>query len=244
MKKGGAKVIGSRAAEVIAQHRVFIRDTVRHFGVRSADVDDVTQEVFQAVTGSLARLEIRKSDSVGKWLQEICYRQAMNHFRVSWRWTMAIVAGIAICLLVACVVLLIAIFRRVGFVADSFAASLDEMDKAGERQSAEQIQHRDATAAITVAAIREVGGAIVGELKKGARERRRAIEQLERLAPYSARPFCDSVDRPDFEEPASGAVLEGSSVRPGSFLLPPDAPTPRSGYPLWELLGEGEERRP
>ncbi|MEZ4298438.1 MAG: sigma-70 family RNA polymerase sigma factor [Polyangiaceae bacterium] len=89
MKKGETKMVDGRAAEVIAQHRVFIRNTVRHFGVRSADVDDVTQEVFQAVNGSLARLEIRKSDSLGKWLQEICHRQAMNHFRGSWRWRRA-----------------------------------------------------------------------------------------------------------------------------------------------------------
>ncbi|MEZ4298437.1 MAG: hypothetical protein R3B70_26030 [Polyangiaceae bacterium] len=153
---------------------------------------------------------------------------------------MAIVAGIAIFLLVACGVLLLAIFRRLGFILDCFG----EMSEAGERHSAEQIQHRDATAAITVAAIREVGGAVVGELKKAARERRLAFERMERLAPYSARPSADSVDDPDLEEPALGGVINGSSVRPGSFQLPPDAPTPRSGYPLWELLSEREERRP
>jgi len=80
-----AEVDGSPEAEVarlVAEHGRFVFLTLRRFGVRGADVEDLAQEVFVV---ALRRLHTRDpSARVTAWLWGVCMRIAANHRRSAW----------------------------------------------------------------------------------------------------------------------------------------------------------------
>lgn len=157
---------------------------------------------------------------------------------------MAVVGGLVVTLCGVCLVLLAAIHRRLGCLSASAEA-------AAQHRAEEDRKHREATAAIAVAAVREVGGAIVRELQRAADERRAAVQHLMQsgLGPDSRPMEYKSVlrDAPmPWDVPCAADALPASQPRPvltpGASTLPPDAPTPRSGYPVaaWRAEPEGD----
>jgi RNA polymerase sigma-70 factor (ECF subfamily) len=65
--------------EIFAQHASFVWRTLRHLGVRDADLEDVTQEVFMVVHHRLDAYDER--DKLRSWLYAICSRVAKAHIR-------------------------------------------------------------------------------------------------------------------------------------------------------------------
>ena len=150
---------------------------------------------------------------------------------------MAIVGGLVVTLIGVGVVLLAAILVRVR----RLAASAEE---AASARAEEDRKHREATAAIMLAAVREVGSAVVRELRRAADERRATVERLMHggLGPDFGPLDPPRVSRPvpPWEMTPAGSAppppMEGSTATPGTSTLPPDAPTPRSGYPVSDWL--------
>lgn len=64
---------------VFDEHARYVIRTLRHFGVREADVEDVAQEVFVAVHRKLPEFEGRSK--LRTWLYAICLRVASDHRR-------------------------------------------------------------------------------------------------------------------------------------------------------------------
>jgi len=64
---------------VFDEYAPFVWRTLRHFGVRDADIEDVCQEVFIAVHRKLEGFEGRSS--LRTWLYGICARTASDHRR-------------------------------------------------------------------------------------------------------------------------------------------------------------------
>jgi RNA polymerase sigma-70 factor, ECF subfamily len=65
--------------EIFDEHAPFVWRTLRHLGVREADLPDVCQEVFVAVHRKLDGFEGRSS--LRTWLYGICLRTASDHRR-------------------------------------------------------------------------------------------------------------------------------------------------------------------
>jgi RNA polymerase sigma-70 factor (ECF subfamily) len=65
--------------EVFDEYAPFVWRTLRHFGVRDADLEDVCQEVFVAVHRKLTSFEGRSS--LRTWLYGICMRTASDFRR-------------------------------------------------------------------------------------------------------------------------------------------------------------------
>lgn len=65
--------------EVFDEYAPFVWRTVRHFGVRDADLEDVCQEVFVAVHRKLESFEGRST--LRTWLYGICMRTASDYRR-------------------------------------------------------------------------------------------------------------------------------------------------------------------
>jgi DNA-directed RNA polymerase specialized sigma24 family protein len=65
--------------EVFDEHAPFVWRTLRHLGIRDADLPDVCQEVFVAVHRKLEGFEGRSS--LRTWLYGICLRTASDHRR-------------------------------------------------------------------------------------------------------------------------------------------------------------------
>lgn len=72
-----AEKLGVR--EIFEQHAAFVWRSLRHLGVRDADLEDVTQEVFVVVHRRLSSYDER--DKVRSWLYAICIRVARAHVR-------------------------------------------------------------------------------------------------------------------------------------------------------------------
>jgi RNA polymerase sigma-70 factor, ECF subfamily len=64
---------------VFDEHARYILRTLRHLGVREADVEDVAQEVFVTVHRKLPEFEGRSK--LRTWLYAICLRVASDHRR-------------------------------------------------------------------------------------------------------------------------------------------------------------------
>lgn len=64
-------------SEVFREYAAFVWRTVRYLGVREADVEDVSQEVFLVVHRKLGEFEGRSS--LRTWLYGICLRVARDH---------------------------------------------------------------------------------------------------------------------------------------------------------------------
>ncbi len=64
---------------IFDEHARYVIRTLRHLGVREADVDDVAQEVFVTVHRKLAEFEGRAK--LRTWLYAICLRVASDHRR-------------------------------------------------------------------------------------------------------------------------------------------------------------------
>jgi len=64
---------------VFDEHARYIIRTLRHLGVREADVEDVAQEVFVTVHRKLPEFEGRSK--LRTWLYAICLRVASDHRR-------------------------------------------------------------------------------------------------------------------------------------------------------------------
>lgn len=67
------------AGELFQRHAAFVWRTLRHLGVRDADLEDVTQEVFVVVHNRLGGYDER--DKVRSWLYAICSRIAKAYLR-------------------------------------------------------------------------------------------------------------------------------------------------------------------
>jgi RNA polymerase sigma-70 factor (ECF subfamily) len=67
------------ACQVFERHAAFVWRTLRHLGVRDADLEDVTQEVFMVVHNRLRGYDER--DKIRSWLYAICSRVAKAHVR-------------------------------------------------------------------------------------------------------------------------------------------------------------------
>jgi RNA polymerase sigma-70 factor (ECF subfamily) len=65
--------------ELFDEYAPFVWRTVRHLGVRQADIEDVCQEVFCVVHRKLASFEGRSS--IRTWMYGICLRVASDHRR-------------------------------------------------------------------------------------------------------------------------------------------------------------------
>jgi RNA polymerase sigma-70 factor (ECF subfamily) len=63
--------------EIFQSYAAFVWRTLRYMGVREADLDDVSQEVFLVVHRKLAEFEGRST--VRTWLYGICMRVAKDH---------------------------------------------------------------------------------------------------------------------------------------------------------------------
>jgi RNA polymerase sigma-70 factor (ECF subfamily) len=68
--------------DLFERYAAFVWRTVRHLGVRPADVPDVVQEVFLVVHRQLPGFEGRST--VRTWLYGICLRVASQHRRRAW----------------------------------------------------------------------------------------------------------------------------------------------------------------
>lgn len=66
-------------AEVYEQHAAFVWRSLRRLGVRDADLEDVTQDVFVVVHRKLKDFDGRST--VKTWLFGICLRTASDHRR-------------------------------------------------------------------------------------------------------------------------------------------------------------------
>jgi RNA polymerase sigma-70 factor, ECF subfamily len=64
---------------VFDEHASYVIRTLRHFGVKEADVEDVAQEVFVTVHRKLPEFEGRSK--LRTWLYAICLRVASDHRR-------------------------------------------------------------------------------------------------------------------------------------------------------------------
>jgi RNA polymerase sigma-70 factor, ECF subfamily len=64
---------------VFDEHARYVIRTLRHLGIREADVDDVAQEVFVTVHRKLPEFEGRSK--LRTWLYAICLRVASDHRR-------------------------------------------------------------------------------------------------------------------------------------------------------------------
>ena len=64
---------------IFDEHARYVIRTLRHLGVREADVEDVAQEVFVTVHRKLAEFEGRSK--LRTWLYAICLRVASDHRR-------------------------------------------------------------------------------------------------------------------------------------------------------------------
>jgi RNA polymerase sigma-70 factor, ECF subfamily len=64
---------------VFDEHARYVIRTLRHLGIKEADVDDVAQEVFVTVHRKLAEFEGRSK--LRTWLYAICLRVASDHRR-------------------------------------------------------------------------------------------------------------------------------------------------------------------
>jgi RNA polymerase sigma-70 factor (ECF subfamily) len=75
----GTLPIVRTADEVFREHGAFVFRLLRRLGVRDADLDDLTQDVFVIVHRSLDRYEER--NQMRSWLYRICVREASRHRR-------------------------------------------------------------------------------------------------------------------------------------------------------------------
>ena len=128
--------------------------------------------------------------------------------------------------LLGCIVgLLVAIYMRRSRDTDRVIETLDRI--AEERRT-----HTDATATVFLKEGRVLAQAILKEMQKAAKERRELIE------------IARDWDHPpeSGEGPLSGPESDARPITtPGASTLPPDAPTPQSGYSLPELLRSTKE---
>jgi RNA polymerase sigma-70 factor, ECF subfamily len=69
-------------AGIFAQHGDFVWRTLQRLGVREADLEDVTQEVFLVVGRQLRWFE--GHSKITTWLYGICVRVASTHRRRAW----------------------------------------------------------------------------------------------------------------------------------------------------------------
>jgi RNA polymerase sigma-70 factor, ECF subfamily len=65
--------------QVFDEHARYVIRTLRHFGIKEADVEDVAQEVFVTVHRKLPEFEGRSK--LRTWLYAICLRVASDHRR-------------------------------------------------------------------------------------------------------------------------------------------------------------------
>ncbi len=139
---------------------------------------------------------------------------------------MDILLSVIIFLLGCLVGLLVLIFVRRSRDTDRVIETLD-------RIAEEQRTHADATATVFLREGRLLAQAILKEMQKAAKERRELMEIAK--ADWDSPPESG-------EEPVSGPESDSRPITtPGASTLPPDAPTPLSGYPLGELLGKIRE---
>ncbi len=110
----------------------------------------------------------------------------------------------------------------------------DRIIEAAARIADDERRHRDAIATVQLKEVRTLGHALLREMKVAARERNRLMAFVEGdpdSAPVSS------------EGRTSAPDSEARPVTtPGASTLPPDAPTPQTGYSLTELLRPGQEQ--
>lgn len=155
---------------------------------------------------------------------------------------MAVIGGMIVLLLGLSLVLLGALWVRLGQLAATAEA-------AERKRTEEDRKHRDAVGAVVVAAVREVGRAIVQELQRAADERRETVRRLvgaplgpdseptrAQPSPRSAVPLAWTAP----PAPRCASTSLRASAKPDASPLPSEAPTPRSGYPLADLFAHPE----
>jgi RNA polymerase sigma-70 factor (ECF subfamily) len=72
-------VVASEVVAIVREHGPFVWRTLRFMGVREADLEDASQEVFIVVCRKLDEFEARSS--LRTWLRGICVRKAAAYRR-------------------------------------------------------------------------------------------------------------------------------------------------------------------
>ena len=158
-------------------------------------------------------------------------------------YVMGLLTFLVACHLVVVVAVLFRFWHIREEITDQVAGHLAGMDAAVAARAAEDRKHRDATSAIIVNAIRQVGSGVVKELRRQAHQRQAMVQELvggtpRGLASREEWPTT-SVGAPECDEPPVSTERR-AAVMPGASTLPSDAPTPLSGYPVGAWLAEAE----
>jgi hypothetical protein len=137
---------------------------------------------------------------------------------------LAVVGGVVVFLMGCCLLVLVVIALRLGRLVDILQVSARRLARPDKGR-------RRAARASLVRELRAVRRAVVGELRQQARERRATLARLvgEERTPLEPIP----ASAPPTSRPRA-------LVKPGVFSLPPDAPTPPSGYAVSALLSGPE----
>lgn len=128
-------------------------------------------------------------------------------------------------LLLCCAGLLALLFLRRSRDADRV---IEAMEKVAEGHR----EHLSAVATVMLNSEQQGVREVLKELRKAAKDRRELMDYV----------MTDWGGPESGEQPLSGDGGPSGTV-PGASTLPPDAPTPQSGFPVGELLREAGERR-
>lgn len=110
----------------------------------------------------------------------------------------------------------------------------DRMIEAAAQIAEEQRKHRDAIATVQLKEARLFGQALLREMRVAADDRRRLMAFVE--GDHDSAPVSSDGHTPSPDSDARPITM------PGASTLPPDAPTPQTGYSLPELLRQRQEQ--
>jgi hypothetical protein len=151
----------------------------------------------------------------------------------------AVVGGLVVALLGWCLLLLVALYRRLASIAAHADAAARERARLRRRG-------RKALAATIVRELRAVGRDLVGELRREAAERRETVQRLMRDATLAANDPIESEPPVPFPRSEPPTFRPSGWSRPAPVLassarrLPPDSPTPANGVPVGAFRSEPE----
>ncbi|MBK8252316.1 MAG: hypothetical protein IPK82_06555 [Polyangiaceae bacterium] len=134
-------------------------------------------------------------------------------------------SGLGVC--IGMYVILSRILDRLDSTAANLTSLLREINDSANEAAADHRKHLDATASISVDQTRRMVQSLAVEIRAAAQMQVQAIRALH--------------DQPADSGAAYPSRMEGSSGTPGVSTLPPDAPTPQSGYPLGKLWSPPRE---
>jgi hypothetical protein len=159
------------------------------------------------------------------------------------------ILGALVLLVGSVVAMLVALYVRMGEAADWMAADFAEQRRVAEQQqqsvakrAKESAEHRDAMGVILGDEIRRAAGVIVGEIRRESEKRRELLEQVSaEMFPLTpkVRDGASPADRGRFRHRRKVAQSPPEAPKRLGYL-PPDAPTPKSGYSVPALLSSGD----